>query len=949
MDEPGAPSSSSPQWLSLAEAFKSSYRIERELGRGAMGVVLLAEHLALRRQVAVKLLHLLDNPVVLARFLREEKLLARLEHPHVVRVFEGGEVSGYPYLVLEYLSGGTLRDRCPFGERLPFTSALPIAIQCLSGLAACHAIGAVHRDLKPANILFTADGVAKVADLGIAHLAEDQERLTKTGMTLGSPMYMAPEQIVGKPVQPCSDIYAMGVILYELLAGEPPLTGANPRELYLNHLSRTPQPIGARVEGLPEALQEIVHSMLAKRPGDRPADAEALSEDLTAVLEGRRPQHATARRARSPDGATRKATAARVAQSPAVSAPDPVKRRRARVVAALIAGFACIALVWLPTRRAPPAPVAVSPASPGPLPSASATGAKPRAPPPFLAWVRYRHHLRALRGPVAGSRAAVAALRREAPLDLGASAEAWAYWLDLGAWVAGDPAPDPPRSRRALGGMMDPVESELFRVAVRDQDRTTTAAWLSSALVQLVSRPDDGRPWLQLGEALHRDGDAPGAARVFRVALRRLTPGQFEGPGADPVVWAGLARALLCTPGYDLERDWIRYVPANMLGRHAWEGLSEVLASSARPRYVAILRAAAASSPADESATAMLAGAVEPPEAYRVLKDCVRRHPGSGALCGQLMVLALERGDVAEVRALLPRLPAQELWAGLPGYWPGPSARVPLPEAARAALATNSYLAANELGGSLEEADLPAAERAYDALRALVPWVSEGLLPLELVGLGSGREHVAAASARLLARDAAPASFLDATGPLSSAAGRPLLETRLAASGLSSSWRTRIHAVACSRRHDLVASLEALDAVHEPLPPAELAEVLTRPLILRAIGDPSARSDLAILDRLEAKWPAQAGGHAAERFRMAVRSGDLVAAVRLAQEARQTEPAVALWQVAPVWCALAKRDARAVAGAMDSCRMLVRAHRKHAWALRELRSLGAPAPAGWIR
>jgi serine/threonine protein kinase len=264
--------------------------IEKEIGRGAMGVVYRGKQLGLGRLVAVKVI--LAGAYAAAqertRFRIEAVATARIPHPHVVAVHDSGQAGGLPYLVLEYVEGGSLADRLR-GE-LQATRASAELVRTLGGaVTAAHARGVIHRDLKPKNILFAADGTPKIADYGLAKLLDDDLGLTITGQSPGTPSYMAPEQAGLKryPVGPATDVYALGAILYELLTGRPPFRGASVADTL--ELVRTEEPVSpSRLQPkIPRDLETICLKCLEKDPARRYESAQGLTDDLQRFLEGR--------------------------------------------------------------------------------------------------------------------------------------------------------------------------------------------------------------------------------------------------------------------------------------------------------------------------------------------------------------------------------------------------------------------------------------------------------------------------------------------------------------------------------------------------------------------------------------------------------------------------------------------------------------------------------------
>ncbi|HUR94837.1 MAG TPA: serine/threonine-protein kinase, partial [Gemmatimonadales bacterium] len=216
---------------SLADALRDRYAIERELGRGGMATVLLARDLRHDRPVALKLLHReLAASLGPERFVREIKLTARLDHPHILPVLDSGETLGRLWYAMPFVDGESLRDRLRREPQLPVSDALAIAREVADALEYAHGHRVVHRDIKPENILL-AHGHARVADFGVARALEaaGSEQLTSTGLAIGTPAYMSPEQAGGGEVDARSDVYALGCVVHEMLAGEPPFTGPTPQ------------------------------------------------------------------------------------------------------------------------------------------------------------------------------------------------------------------------------------------------------------------------------------------------------------------------------------------------------------------------------------------------------------------------------------------------------------------------------------------------------------------------------------------------------------------------------------------------------------------------------------------------------------------------------------------------------------------------------------------------
>ncbi|MEW2548029.1 protein kinase [Streptomyces sp. NPDC047002] len=259
------------------------YRMTHRLGRGGMAEVFAAEDVRLGRTVAVKLLRsdLAEDPVAKARFTREAQSVAGLNHHAVVAVYDSGEdvVGGrtVPYIVMELVEGRTIRDLLLNAEAPPPEQALIIVSGVLEALAYSHQHGIVHRDIKPANVIITDTGAVKVMDFGIARaLHGAQSTMTQTGMVMGTPQYLSPEQALGKAVDHRSDLYATGCLLYELLAQRPPFVGETPLSVVYQHVQDTPVPPSEMTANCPPELDGLVMRSLAKDPDDRFQSAEEM-------------------------------------------------------------------------------------------------------------------------------------------------------------------------------------------------------------------------------------------------------------------------------------------------------------------------------------------------------------------------------------------------------------------------------------------------------------------------------------------------------------------------------------------------------------------------------------------------------------------------------------------------------------------------------------------------
>jgi len=272
----------------LNAALAEKYAIQRELGRGGMATVYLADDLKHRRRVAIKVLHPELAAVIGAeRFLREIEIAAALTHPHILPLHDSGQADGLLYYVMPYVDGESLRDRLEREKQLPIEDTVRIAREAADGLSYAHGLGVVHRDVKPENILLSGDH-ALVADFGIARAVSEAggSRLTETGLSLGTPHYMSPEQASGSvEVDGRSDIYSLGCVTYEMLTGEPPHSGPNAQAIVAKVLTQPTPSVRAGRETVPTAMDAVIARALAKLPADRHATADKFSGALARSLE----------------------------------------------------------------------------------------------------------------------------------------------------------------------------------------------------------------------------------------------------------------------------------------------------------------------------------------------------------------------------------------------------------------------------------------------------------------------------------------------------------------------------------------------------------------------------------------------------------------------------------------------------------------------------------------
>jgi len=263
-------------------------RIIELIARGSMGAVYKAKHVGLNRYVAVKLLpSVSDNPDLIKRLLIEARAVAKLEHPNIVQIYDVGFQKGYFFIVMQLLKGHTLEQRLAEMRSLPVPAALEIARDIASGLGAAHAKGIIHRDVKPANVMVTEDSRARLTDFGLAQDVDNPEE--KTGLIVGTPYYMSPEQWLGHKADERSDLYSLGIILYQMLAGRRPFEGETVNELMHQHLKVAAVPLKKHDPEFTDGLSALVKKMLAKPPKKRYPNVAQFIQDLGKVMAGEEP------------------------------------------------------------------------------------------------------------------------------------------------------------------------------------------------------------------------------------------------------------------------------------------------------------------------------------------------------------------------------------------------------------------------------------------------------------------------------------------------------------------------------------------------------------------------------------------------------------------------------------------------------------------------------------
>lgn len=394
----------SPFELPPGTVVANRYRIVRLLGRGGMGAVYEAFEDALERRVALKLLHPIHatDPQVTSRFVEEAKVANRVRHPALVEVTDRGLYEGRPFLVMEHLDGETLAARLARDGAFEPADAIELLGPVFAAVSVLHDHGVVHRDLKPDNIFLARVGgatVARVLDLGVARVLDANHRLTATGAALGTPVYMAPEQVKSsRDATPRADQYALGCVVYEMLSGRVPFEADDLHGILVAKVTSEPVPIRAHLPSLPDALAATVMRALSRDPARRFAHVSAFAAALRESVAGEAPE-APADDTRDPVRPS-----ADTLPAPDPSPPGPTKRqpRSLGVVVSLLVGFAAL-VTWWAARSRPHAPTTATPSA---RPHTTAPAPATTAPEPAQ---------RAVEGPAPPS-PTTPSPRREAPL-----------------------------------------------------------------------------------------------------------------------------------------------------------------------------------------------------------------------------------------------------------------------------------------------------------------------------------------------------------------------------------------------------------------------------------------------------------------------------------------------------------------------------------------------------
>lgn len=470
------------------------YDIVSELGRGGMGVVYKGHESSLQRHVAIKMLSesLAGDASVVERFFREARSMAQLNDPHIVQIYFVGEDAGQPYFAMEFVEGESLSALLKREGRLEPGQAARILLQVAQGLATAHDRGVIHRDIKPANLLITQRGLVKVADFGIAIATQDFNRkLTGTGQFVGTPGYLSPEVCLGKPVDQRSDIFALGIVFFEMLTGQSPFKDESPLGMMLEVVQAELPDVRAVNQAIDPRLAEILKRMVAKDPADRYPDCHALIEDLVAAGVHSAITLGQARPPVPPMAGT------------AINTPTPAELRR-------------------PSLPMAPAPAPV--ASPGAM-----------TPPP---------------APAAAAPAAIQSRRRTGALEWGFAAALLVASIGVSAWWmrAPEPAGDAAAPMQPLAETAAPAAESPVPAPSPATPATETAAAVSAAALPVAAEASTSPPMQSMGAT--QASEAPAA--MASVPPAEAAPPATASP-AEPAAAASAASAANAATGHASE------------------------------------------------------------------------------------------------------------------------------------------------------------------------------------------------------------------------------------------------------------------------------------------------------------------------------------------------------------------------------------------------------------
>jgi serine/threonine protein kinase/tetratricopeptide (TPR) repeat protein len=899
----------------------ATYHLLTEIGRGAMGIVFKALQVELRREVAIKLLYpqaVLDQRA-LDRFESEASTLGRLDHPHIVRIYDVGVMDGQPYIAMELVVGSQLGDILEKRGALPLEEIAGFMAQAADALASMHSGGITHRDVKPANLMVSSSGHLTLMDFGLAKPA-DGPALTAVGELVGSLRFLAPE-CLSQPSQAAADVYALGITALELVLGRPWIEDATGPSV----CSRIQQGIPARLAaGLaqPKWFTQALERALAPDPGARISAADF--------------QHAMESQAKF-QPAQLHAVPARPSRSRKARVTRPARPQKLRtgLRATLVILVAAALFGGLVRNRIPRGePVGTASSSP------TGTSSPPPANVRTLPWptpMQLAHFTEAMphlaecatrlkAGGKTGQQAAQE-LQSLSPIDLGPDPAPWIDWLDLRNWLASGGSGTPPRSYRALKGFMDDLVIETMFLHQTSTQVVSNRRLLAATILWMSVYPDDGRSWLYLGELLDMDGWANGARSAYAQALDRLTSNQLAKP--LPGFWGFLIRALWTTtdpsPGeVAFTRPVLEWAGRAGPAGDPWTQLEIYFARSEPALYATILEEGAAQARTAEFASVKLgelrakSGDLE--QAIAVWRVALAKFPKSAALRKCLGIAQLRQGHMERARDI----------AG------GPVVELLIPQE-RAPI---------QLSILLDEGQVPEAARQLEHFRKAYPELD--WIPMELAFLGAsgGPAWVEEEVRSALLAEPDRAHWLAAAGELSRPAAGTRFTEWLVQLALQGPLRQPVadlklvHALWLSRRGQRYRAMELLCA--DPAwteaglaAPAAVWEIVTRPYWERKALESFENAEHTLAEKLGDAFAAKAPS----TYWKNVRAGRFAEAAATAVLNFERQPEEPLWGLVQLWHA--KRSGSGADLAAWSKRLIAsrRAVGRDLWVLDAIKAL----------
>jgi serine/threonine protein kinase/tetratricopeptide (TPR) repeat protein len=924
------------------------YRIATIIGEGGMGSVYLAHHVETGERVALKVLAPERTDFAdLKRFQREQQLVCGLNHPHLVKILEGGTADDVRYVAMEFLEGDTLEHLLHRDSPLTLERAIAIGRDIASGLAALHERGIVHRDLKPSNVMVSPAWTAKVIDYGLARQV-DTTLLTMPGQVMGTLAYLAPELVEQEAPTSAVDMWALGCVLYRMIVGRLPIDGKTPILLLTGIVS---EPIAHPVTvnpGVPAELGALVMQLLTREVKLRLTDARVVVDKLEALQKVPRVVRTPLAAVRTPRSQIRHES------SQKFRGQWPI---RALGITGLL--LATLGILW-PVRQQKPYPPQATPVSARPEKRLATTDRV------FEDWRKVKPLLHLMRTRRIDARTHET-LCRVTNVDLGHDADTWIYWVRLGEWLdLPKRSAEPPRRTGAHTGHWKPtpvgdanhnyIDAALaettWRSILKSIDNIPQASQLKCVLVATWEWPDDGRAWLQLGNIVEKEGLDAFARSLFERGLRMIN-GEilYSWPRST---WRAFCRALRSVRDPQLEELWLAAVKPYATQDPALAGLVDALGDD-MPRLSRLLQKAAQLPQYRTTAREWLGQAHlelnRKEEARRVWEQLWHGGLRTLTLADRLVNINLSLGDVEGARSYMKGSRNEIAMESACQYCEGPPEREPRWVRIRKTNDITPVLDAMEVYRQLE---LKQLDKAVEKMEELIEmrrrhnhYFGE-LVILDVIGAGCANQQL-----ETFARDALFESPLQddtrlqrwemAAGSLVTPRSVPLMER----------WMRQaeeqnlplpvdfplLKALWLSRRGLLAESLIELARSRMPLSRPEACEIVARPIWHELLG---LSKDTSTAERARKLVIPELGNsrrhHAYQEFYQVLQSGNLTGIMESVDYIRRGSGNRASWCLLEAWSA-AKGDKRAFGRTLATLRCQARFTFSGVWLLEEFTQL----------